>query len=109
MCQSVIAIILVSIAILGLSELFSTLILVFLYLSCQGFIFPNSAALSMAPFGHNAGNASALMGFIQMSLGAFMSAMVSLLHNGTTVTMTGVMAFCSVLASLIFAISKICM
>jgi len=106
MCQSVIAIILVSIAILGLSELFSTLILVFLYLSCQGFIFPNSAALSMAPFGHNAGNASALMGFIQMSLGAFMSAMVSLLHNGTTVTMTGVMAFCSIVATLIFTFAK---
>ncbi len=106
MCQSVIAIILLSIAILGLSELFSTLILVFLYLSCQGFIFPNSAALSMAPFGHNAGNASALMGFIQMSLGAFMSAMVSLLHNGTTVTMTGVMAFCSIVATLIFTFAK---
>lgn len=104
--QSVIAIVLVSLAILGLSELFSTLLLVFLYLSCQGFIFPNAAALSMAPFGHNAGNASALMGFIQMSLGAFMSTMVSLLHNGTTLPMTGVMAFCSILATCIFTLTK---
>ncbi len=105
-CQSVIAIILVSISILGLSELYSTLLLVFFYLSCQGFIFPNAAALSMAPFGHNAGNASALMGFIQMSLGAFMSAMVSLFHNETTLPMTGVMAFCSIVATLIYVASR---
>ena len=104
--QSIIAITLVSIAILGLSELYSTLILVFLYLSCQGFIFPNASALSMAPFGHNAGNASALLGFIQMSLGALMSAMVSVLHNGTTVPMTGVMAFCAIAATSILMIAK---
>jgi DHA1 family bicyclomycin/chloramphenicol resistance-like MFS transporter len=104
--QTVIAIILVSIALLGLSELYSTLILVFFYLSCQGFIFPNASALSMAPFGHNAGNASALLGFIQMSLGAFMSAMVSLFHNGTTIPMTGVMAFCSITATSIVLIAK---
>lgn len=104
--QSIIAITLVIIAILGLSELYSTLILVFFYLSCQGFIFPNASALSMAPFGHNAGNASALLGFIQMSLGAFMSAMVSVLHNGTTVPMTGVMAFSAISATSIILFAK---
>ncbi len=105
--QSFVAIVLASTALFGISELYSTILLIFLYLCCQGFIFPNASALSMAPFGHNAGNASALMGFIQMSLGALMSAMVSVLHNESTMPMTGVMAFCSVLASLIFAISKI--
>ncbi|MFM1972564.1 MAG: hypothetical protein RL185_1246, partial [Bacteroidota bacterium] len=105
--QSFVAIVLASTALFGFSELYSTILLIFLYLCCQGFIFPNASALSMAPFGHNAGNASALMGFIQMSLGALMSAMVSVLHNESTMPMTGVMAFCSVLASLIFAISKI--
>ncbi len=104
--QSFVAIVLASTALFGFSELYSTVLLIFLYLCCQGFIFPNASALSMAPFGHNAGNASALMGFIQMSLGALMSAMVSVLHNESTLPMTGVMAFCSVLASLIFAISK---
>ncbi len=104
--QMVIAIILVSTAILGMSELYSTVLLVFLFLSCQGFIFPNASALSMAPFGHNAGSASALMGFIQMSFGAFMSAMVSVLHNQTALPMTGVMAFCSITASLIYSLNK---
>ncbi len=104
--QSFVAFVLAAISMLGFSELYSTILLIFLYLCCQGFIFPNASALSMASFGHNAGNASALMGFIQMSLGALMSAMVSVLHNESTIPMTGVMAFCSILASLIFTIFR---
>jgi len=104
--QSCIALALATTAFVSFNELYLIIILIFLYLCCQGFIFPNASALSMAPFGHNAGNASALMGFIQMSLGAFMSAMVSILHNGTTLPMTGVMAFCAVFATLIFTLSK---
>ena len=104
--QGVIGIILVSTSLFGFSELYSTILLVFLFLCCQGFLFPNASALSMAPFAHNAGNASALMGFIQMSVGALMSALVSLLHNGTSLPMTGVMAFCTLSASLIYAIGK---
>jgi DHA1 family bicyclomycin/chloramphenicol resistance-like MFS transporter len=104
--QGLIGIILVSTSLFGFSELYSTILLVFLFLCCQGFLFPNASALSMAPFAHNAGNASALMGFIQMSVGALMSALVSLLHNGTSLPMTGVMAFCTLSASLIYAIGK---
>ena len=104
--QTTVVILLVMTAFFGIANLYSTVILIFLFLCCQGFIFPNTSALSMAPFGHNAGSASALMGFIQMSLGAFMSAMVSVLHNKTALPMTGVMAFCSVTASLIYALNK---
>jgi len=104
--QGVIGVLLVSTSIFGFSELYSTIVLVFLFLCCQGFLFPNASALSMAPFGHNAGNASALMGFIQMSVGALMSAMVSVLHNESTLPMTGVMAFCTLSASLIYSMGK---
>ena len=104
--QGVIGIVLVSTSLFGFSELYSTIVLVFLFLCCQGFLFPNASALSIAPFGHNAGNASALMGFIQMSVGAFMSAMVSVLHNDSTLPMTGVMAFCTLSASLIYTLGK---
>ena len=104
--QGVVGIILVSTSIFGYSELYSTIILVLLFLGCQGFLFPNASALSMAPFATNAGNASALMGFIQMSVGAFMSAMVSVFNNPTTLPMTGVMAFCTLTASLIFYIGR---
>jgi DHA1 family bicyclomycin/chloramphenicol resistance-like MFS transporter len=104
--QSAVAIVLVGTALLGIATVVSTVLLVFLFLCCQGYIFPNASALSMAPFGHNAGNASALMGFIQMSVGAFMSAMVSVFHNNTILPMTGVMAFCSLTASLIYTFNK---
>jgi DHA1 family bicyclomycin/chloramphenicol resistance-like MFS transporter len=105
--QSFVAIILASTSLFGFSELYSTILLIFLFLCCQGFIFPNASALSMAPFGYNAGNASALMGFIQMSVGAFMSAMVSVFHNDSTLPMTGVMALCTITATLIFSLGKI--
>jgi len=104
--QGTIGIMLLSTSVFGFSELYSTIVLVFLYLCCQGFLFPNAAALSMAPFAKNAGNASALMGFIQMSVGAFMSAMVSVLHNDSTLSMTGVMCFCTLVASLIFYLGR---
>jgi DHA1 family bicyclomycin/chloramphenicol resistance-like MFS transporter len=104
--QGVIGIILVSTSIFGFSELYSTIVLVLLFLCCQGFLFPNASALSMAPFSSNAGNASALMGFIQMSVGAFMSALVSIFHNESTLPMTGVMAFCTLSASLIFYLGR---
>jgi len=60
----------------------------------------------MAQFGHNAGSASALMGFIQMSIGALFSSFVSLLQTDSPIAMTGVMAFCSLAASLIYSFGK---
>jgi DHA1 family bicyclomycin/chloramphenicol resistance-like MFS transporter len=80
--------------------LFGIIALIFLFLSCQGFSFPNSAALSMAPFSKEAGTASALMGAIQMGLGALAAALVGLLHATTALPMAGVMASCT-LAGLI--------
>jgi len=88
------------------SEFYSTILLIFLYISCQGFIFPNASALTLAAFGHNAGNASALMGAIQMGIGATASAVVSVLQNSTALPMTGVMAFCSMTALSIFMVGR---
>ena len=104
--QNTIGIILASTSLLGFGELYSTTILIFMFLCCQGFIFPNASALSMAPFGHNAGSASALMGFIQMSIGALISAIVSFLQNGTSMPMAGVMSLCSIGASLILSFGR---
>lgn len=89
--QGSVAILLVTTVLLGFTGLYLTTLLIFLFLSCQGFIFPNASALSLAPFGHKAGSASALMGAIQMSIGAGASALVSLLSNHTALPMTGVM------------------
>jgi len=91
---------------LGLLGLFSTIFLIFLFLCCQGCVFPNSSALSLAPFAHNAGTASALMGGIQMCIGALTSASVGWLSNQTAVPMSGVMAACAVSALTILLLGR---
>ncbi|WP_205512781.1 multidrug effflux MFS transporter [Longitalea arenae] len=105
-CQSIIGLVLVIITLAGWGDLFLTIFLIFLFLCCQGFTFPNSSALSLAPFGHNAGSASALMGAIQMSIGACASALVSVLQNNTALPMTGVMAFCAITAFTVLMLGR---
>lgn len=87
-------------------NLYSTIFLIFLFLSCQGFSFPNSAALSLAPFTKEAGSASAMMGALQMAFGALASALVGFINNGTTVPMAGVMAGCALLGLIILTIGS---
>ena len=105
-CQTVIGLAFILITFLGLNNVYNTILLMFLFLSCQGFIFPNASALTLASFGHNAGSASALMGGIQMSVGAGASAIVSVLQNRTAWPMAGVMASCSILALSIFILGR---
>ncbi len=76
-------------------NLYTTIFLILIFLSCQGFVFPNSSALTMAPFSKNAGTASALMGAIQLAVGAVTSGLVSLFSNGSALPMAGVMAACA--------------
>jgi MFS transporter, DHA1 family, multidrug resistance protein len=105
-CQSVIGITLASGSYFGWLGLNSMVALIFLFLSSQGFTFPNSSALSLAPFEKRAGSASALMGGIQMGIGALISAMVSWFSNGTALPMTGVMAFCAASAFTVLMIGR---
>jgi DHA1 family bicyclomycin/chloramphenicol resistance-like MFS transporter len=105
-CQSITGITLFIITIFGLTELFSTIFLIFIFLCCQGFTFPNSSALSLAPFGHNAGSASALMGAIQMGIGACTSALVSMLQNHSALPMAGVMACCAISSFSVFTFGR---
>lgn len=98
MCQSLTGIVLFTGSFFGFLGLFSTIFLCFLFLSCQGFTFPNTSALSLAPFSKTAGSASALLGSIQMGIGALTSALVSYLNNGTAIPMTIVMASCALLS-----------
>ncbi|CAN5298879.1 multidrug effflux MFS transporter [soil metagenome] len=96
--QSITGLVLCIGSIFGWLGLFQTIGLIFIFLCCQGFTFPNSSALSLAPFSKNAGSASALMGTIQMSIGACSSALVSVFNNNTAIPMTAVMSACSILS-----------
>ncbi len=95
LCQTITGILLFTGTLLGYLEVFSTIFFIFIFLCCQGFTFPNTSALSLAPFSNNAGSASAMLGGIQMAIGATMSAMVSFLSNHTALPMTGIMAACA--------------
>jgi MFS transporter, DHA1 family, multidrug resistance protein len=77
-----------------------------LFLSCQGFSFPNASALAMAPFSKGAGSASALFGGLQMGLGALASALVGIFNNGTAVPLAAVMTGCAILAWLILTFGR---
>jgi DHA1 family bicyclomycin/chloramphenicol resistance-like MFS transporter len=106
LCQSTIGIIAALLAFFDFSNLYITILLIFLFLGCQGLIFPNASALSLASFGHSAGNASALMGALQMGVGAGVSALVSVLQNGTALPMSGMMALCSLTAFVVFSLGR---
>jgi len=105
-CQSMIGITMVCLTLLGWTDLFVTIFLIFVFLCSQGFVFPNASALSLAAFGHTAGSASALLGAIQMTIGACTSALVSLLQNHTALPMAGVMACCAISALSVFSFGK---
>jgi len=100
-CQSLTGIFLFTGSLTGWLGLFGTITFCFLFLCCQGCVFPNSSALSLALFGRNAGTASALLGGIQMSVGALVSAFVSILHNHTALPMAGLMACCAITALIV--------
>lgn len=84
--------------IFNLIEMYSMIVLAFLFLSTQGFAFPNTSALSLAPFEKSAGTASALMGALQLGIGALITALVSMLSNETPLPMTGIMFLCAIVA-----------
>lgn len=94
-CQSLTGIALVLGSLFHVLGLYSMIFLIWVFLSTQGFAFPNSSALSLAPFSRNAGTASALMGAIQLGIGAITTALVSVLNNNTAIPMTAVMCACA--------------
>lgn len=105
-CQSLTGITLFTGSYFNFTGLPATIFLILIFLSCQGFTFPNSSALTMAPFSRNAGSASALMGAIQLGVGALTSAIVSMLTNATALPMAGVMALCAITSFFVLMVGK---
>jgi DHA1 family bicyclomycin/chloramphenicol resistance-like MFS transporter len=81
-------------------NLFFTIAFIFGILLCVGFAYPNAAAIAMSPFTHNAGRASALLGFIQMGAGAILASLVGMMDvSGTFPTamvmgISGILSWC---------------
>jgi len=74
LAQCSVGLIFLMFALAGWLNLAGILIFLFAVLSCAGLVNPNSGALALEPFGHHAGSASALMGFIQITFGSLTSA-----------------------------------
>lgn len=100
--QSLVGLTLVVTSYLGWTGPVFMTFLLFLFVCGQGIIFPNASALSLAPFAKTAGSASALMGALQMFIGAGASALVGVWQDSTAVPMTAVMAGCSLTAFFLF-------
>src|SRR5262249_6897958 len=79
---------------LGLIGLAGTAVLLFVYVSSVGCLFPNTTALAMADHGNKAGSASALVGTLQFTLAAIAASAVGALNNGSALPMAGLIAVC---------------
>lgn len=90
----------------GWFALTGTTALLFIFLCCLGFVSPNASALSLLPFSKNAGSASALMGAIQMGIGAAASVGVSLFNVQSAVPTVSIMTMSSTLAITVLYFGK---
>lgn len=80
-------------SLLGLYGMYSTIAFLFFILGCCGVTYPNAASLALMPFTKNVGTASSLLGFIQLSVGALVSALVGLLDVKGALPTAGAICF----------------
>ena len=89
-----------------LLNLYGVIAMLFLFLGCLGLCNPNTTALSLAPFEKNAGSASALMGAVQMGLGALASVAVGVFVSDSLLPVALIFIGSSFLALLILFFGK---
>lgn len=87
-------------------NLYSIVILIWMFLATQGFVFPNTSALALSPFGKRAGTASALMGAVQLGIGALATAVVSAMDLESAIPMAAVMVLCATFAFIVLLIGR---
>lgn len=97
-CQVFVGIILLAGTYFNLLGLYGTILLIWLFLGTQGFAFPNTSALAISPFSRNAGAASALMGAVQLGIGAITTSLVGILSNNTAIPMVLLMSACALMS-----------
>ncbi|WP_339653491.1 multidrug effflux MFS transporter [Flavobacterium frigidarium] len=104
--QSVVAVVFLVLAINNMLGLYETIGMLFLFLACLGISNPNTAGLTLAPFSNNAGSASALMGAIQLGLGALASFAVGVFVTASIYPMVVIMATSTIVALIVLLIGK---
>ena len=104
--QSVVAVIFLILSVNNLLGLYETIAMLFLFLGCLGISNPNTAGLTMAPFAKNAGSASALMGAIQLGLGALASFAVGIFVKDSVAPMVLIMTTTTIIAFIVLNIGR---
>jgi MFS transporter, DHA1 family, multidrug resistance protein len=82
---------LVAVALLHVHRVAAVFLPLFVFVSCQGFVNPNTTVGALSRHGGHAGSASALMGMGQFLLGAVSGLLVGVLTDGTPRGMAGLM------------------
>lgn len=91
---------------LGLFGLSGTVLMFFLFLCCFGLTNPNAGALALAPFSKNTGSAAAMLGFLQMGVGALASAMIGIFDIESLLPIVAIMAGSSSAALVILLVGR---
>ena len=104
--QSVISIVFLILALNDLLGLYQTIVMLFLFLACLGISNPNTAGLTLAPFAKNTGSASALMGAIQLGIGALASFAVGVFVKNSVTPMVAIMTTTTITAFIVLNIGK---
>ncbi len=90
----------------GWFGLWSTLVLLFIALSSLGLAFPNAAALSLTPFDHNIGSASAMLGFLQIGVASLASSSIGIFGSHGMVPVVSILAATAWIGLAIYLIGK---
>ncbi|MBI3150155.1 MAG: multidrug effflux MFS transporter [Betaproteobacteria bacterium] len=87
----------------GVASLWAILLPMFAYMVATGVIMPNAIGGALAPYPRMAGAASALLGFVQMSLAAGVGIAVGHSYDSTALPMTLAIALCGSAVLLCYA------
>lgn len=90
----------------GILNLYTTIAAIWFFMATQGYVYPNTSALSIAPFTKSAGTASALMGAVQLGIGALTTAIVSSTTKSSALPMAITILVCGSLSTIIFLIGR---
>lgn len=85
----------------GFVGLYGTIALFFICLSCLGIISPNGSSMALSPFVRNVGSAAALLGFMQLGIGALISSGISLGKGSGTLIVIAILATTSSAAGVV--------
>ena len=104
--QSIISILFLVLVLNNFLGLYGIIAMLFVFLGCLGISNPNTAGLTLAPFAKNAGSASALMGAIQLGLGAVASFAVGVFVKDSVIPMVLIITSTTLFAFIILQIGK---